>query len=199
MLPPYKYAWQTEDFVRIVLRESDIIKKQRELEVIRLVESVRAKLSYKITHILGGIKNQKDDPDTRSLASSIVKEYPKGYEYYVQQGKLPKYRSDLLLTECESIISNWEDIIKKHEDIVMKENSEKKLLALYRQRARELVLEFPKGYKYYVDNGKIPAFTSTSSKVDCESIIIYRYEISHKHAEIEKEERFHRQEKRQFS
>lgn len=124
--------------------------------------------------------------ELRAKVKEITILYKKGYEFYVNDGMLPHYTSNLTATNCEKIIDNQNLIIAKHQEL---EQAERELeYENISRKASGLTITYARGYYYYVSKGILPKFVHNIDLSSCQLILSYEPKIIRKHYEILDEE-----------
>lgn len=67
-----------------------------------------------------------------------------------------------------------------------------------RDKAKEITIQYKKGYNFYVNNGILPQFVCNLTSANCEKIIAMKTEINIRHLLLENEELKKAEEKRQI-
>lgn len=134
--------------------------------------------------------------ELRTKAKEITIQYKKGYDFYVNDGILPRFVYNITTTNCEKIIDAKNSIIVKHHEI---EALEKK-----QEKAFGIVKANPLGYAYMRHHSRFPHIADKQiGEVWCDRIIANESGILRKEKELKKEEdlkneRLRQEAKRQY-
>lgn len=103
-LPPFIQSLTKKECESIIKSEQRIINKNNELIE---AEKEREKLE----------RIRFAEAEIRKNAKEITKDYPRGYEYFVNAGVLPPFSVNLGIISCNSIIQKLTDIKNKDKEI----------------------------------------------------------------------------------